>query len=105
VEVASTGAEALSKISAGNWDLLVSDLRMPGGGGAELFGRLRVEHPELERRVLFITGDAAGDKVKQFVEKSGRKHLVKPFGLAELERLAIEVLEAADRPFRETRTV
>lgn len=96
VDVASTGEEALAKVTGGSWDLLVSDLRMPGLGGAELFGRLRADHPELERRVLFITGDAAGDDAKQFVEMSGRKHLVKPFGLADLERLAIEVLEAAD---------
>jgi CheY-like chemotaxis protein len=54
--VAADGAAALS-IAAGSdqpFDLLLTDLRMPGMGGDELARRVRARQPEI--KVLYLTG-------------------------------------------------
>ncbi|MBC7974656.1 MAG: response regulator, partial [Myxococcales bacterium] len=46
------GQQALDKIAADGADVVVTDMRMPGMGGAELLERLQAEHPSIARIVL-----------------------------------------------------
>lgn len=93
---AGSGEEAiaLSREHAGNIDLLLADVDMPGMNGHETASRIRTEQPEL--RVLYVSGDQLharavpgdGDPVVFFK---------KPFtGAALLEKLR-EILESEPR--------
>lgn len=59
VVTAGSAAEALGKLAAGShFDVVVSDVTMPGMGGPELFVRIRERYPHLAERVLLVSGDA-----------------------------------------------
>ena len=81
---ASNGVEAVSVLeqSAQPVDLLVTDVIMPGMGGAELARLLTAEHPGL--KVIFISG-YTGEALGTQGELSDGIHLVrKPFSPADL---------------------
>src|SRR5690242_6699828 len=47
VEEAESGEEALEKVAAGNFDLVLLDIALPGKRGLEVLKELRVTNPEL----------------------------------------------------------
>ena len=52
VEVAHTGAEALTRLEQGAIDLVLSDFRMPGMNGAELLAQVKARWPATARAML-----------------------------------------------------
>lgn len=74
-------------------DLLVTDLVMPGLGGAALAARLVARRPAL--RVLFITGYALAAVEHRSELAAGSGLLEKPFSADQLARKVREVLAAA----------
>jgi two-component system NtrC family sensor kinase len=87
VETASDGAAALERALAVNFDLIISDLRMPRAGGREFYEALRDRRPEAALRVAFSTGDTVRGDTLDFLEAQGRPCLQKPFSLAELRQV------------------
>jgi PAS domain S-box-containing protein len=87
VETASDGAEALELLAQREYDVIVSDLRMPGLSGEEFLQRLREDERGLERRLIFVTGDAASTDAARVVADAGVPVLVKPVRLQELGRV------------------
>ena len=85
------GAEALSTLKAQSFDVIVSDVRMPGMDGRDFLGKLRVHRPELLTRLIFSTGDALEPETAALIRDSGAPTVSKPFDLATLERLIREV--------------
>ncbi len=84
VQVAADGQAALSRIAEHDFHVVITDLRMPGMPGRELYERLSATRPEIARRVVFATGDTLRDDALQFLEEAGRPLLRKPFSLAQL---------------------
>ena len=76
VEVAQNGKEALSKLAAESFDLLVCDIRMPEMTGQELFQHIQENGYLPPQRILFLTGEKSA-AVKQFLDGSGC-YLYKP---------------------------
>jgi PAS domain S-box-containing protein len=100
VDAASDGAEAIRLLRAAteeenDYDVVVSDLRMPGLGGEDLYNRLEVEGRGLERRILFMTGDAVGGDAARILAATNAPVLYKPMSLDEaaerIERHAFEI--------------
>jgi CheY-like chemotaxis protein len=61
VVTASSGAEALEKLAAGShFDVVVSDVSMPGLNGPELYVKIRQLYPYLAGRFLLLSGDGYG---------------------------------------------
>jgi PAS domain S-box-containing protein len=79
VEVASDGGSALMAIDRGDYDLILSDLRMPGVSGPDLHARLAETRPHLVERMGFVTGDTLGSSMDDFLRNCGRPVLEKPF--------------------------
>ena len=78
VVVTSTGDEALKAAAEGPpFDLLVTDLMMPGINGRELADRLIATHPAL--RVLYVSGYAENAILHQGVLDADVHFLAKPF--------------------------
>src|SRR5947209_1309156 len=95
VEVASDGAYALERAIAGDFDVIICDLRMPHLSGREMYQKLARQDPRAAERIIFATGDTVRGDTLQFLESLGRPYLHKPFTLAEL-RAALS--HAANQP-------
>lgn len=80
--------ELLLATDAPNYDVVLSDLRMPGMSGGELFDRLTGERPDLAARMVFSTGDVFSEEAQALQERCGCTILQKPFDLAKLVELA-----------------
>jgi two-component system NtrC family sensor kinase len=85
------GAEALRTLQQRSFDVIVSDVRMPGMNGGEFLAQLRIQRPELLSRLIFSTGDALEKETAALIRESGAPTVSKPFDLASLERLIREV--------------
>jgi C4-dicarboxylate-specific signal transduction histidine kinase/CheY-like chemotaxis protein len=83
VMVAPDGAEAWRIVQSEELDLVITDIRMPGGvDGVELYRRILCWRPELAERVLFATGDVH-DIPEEIATLPGDRLLQKPFDRAE----------------------
>lgn len=92
VDRAGDGEEALRRVAAKSYDLIVCDLKMPKIDGIRFHQRLAAMHPDVARRVIFVTGDVAGTEAERFLQDSGCRWLAKPFRLGDLLRTAREIL-------------
>lgn len=86
VDTAGDGAEALRLLGdcAPLYDVILSDLRMPGISGDELLATLRERDCSCERRVMFLTGDAASGQAARILAASSAPVILKPIALSEL---------------------
>ena len=91
VDRAGDGEEALARIHATVYDLVVCDLKMPRMDGRAFYREIAETAPSLARRIIFVTGDVAGTDAERFLEDSGCRWLAKPFRLGELLRVTREV--------------
>jgi two-component system, cell cycle sensor histidine kinase and response regulator CckA len=92
VTVASDGADALVKYQreTGQFDLVITDVVMPGMTGSELIARLRADRPDL--RVLYTSGYTE-DAVIHHGVAAGAHFIAKPFTPSALARKVRQVLE------------
>ena len=65
---------------------------MPKIDGMRFYQNLAPTHPDVARRVIFVTGDVAGTDAEHFLQESGCRWLAKPFRLGDLLRTAREIL-------------
>lgn len=79
VDVVPDGRKAIEAVNNNNYDLCISDIRLPEITGIQLYGRLKEDYPELSLKVIFITGDTMNVNVQSFLQESGIPYLMKPF--------------------------
>lgn len=82
VTTAPTGEDAVSTLAAASFDLLISDIRMPGISGLEVLERARTAHPHI--RVVLITGFGSPQIAARGQPPAADRILTKPFSPAEL---------------------
>jgi CheY-like chemotaxis protein len=92
VDRAGDGEEALGRVAAKSYDLIVCDLKMPKIDGIRFYQKLSMLYPDVALRVIFVTGDVAGTEAERFLQESGCRWLAKPFRLGDLLRTAREIL-------------
>jgi two-component system NtrC family sensor kinase len=92
VDRAGDGEEALARVKARAYDLIVCDLKMPRVDGMTFYRALERDHQAAARRILFVTGDVAGTEAERFLDETGCRWLAKPFRLRDLLRTAREIL-------------
>jgi DNA-binding response OmpR family regulator len=92
VDRAGDGEEALRRVGAKAYDLIICDLKMPKIDGMQFYHKLSDSHVDAARRVIFVTGDVAGTEAEKFLQESGCRWLAKPFRLGDLLRTAREIL-------------
>lgn len=86
------GALALIE-SNPHFDIVLSDVRMPGRGGDELFEEIERRWPSLVSRLAFITGDLMSSDAGAIVASLGRPLLEKPVAPGELRALVAKLVE------------
>lgn len=98
VDVAREGREALdliSRVGDDHYDVIISDIRMPGISGDRLLEKLKARGDGLARRIIFISGDAAGSSTKRLIDEARVPMLYKPFALEDLSSRVEQFAEAA----------
>lgn len=81
---AASGSEAIQHLKRRTFDLIVTDMRMPGGiSGQDLFRWVESHAPDSTRGFIFVTGDNVGDGSREFVSSVGARCVMKPFSMDE----------------------
>jgi two-component system, cell cycle response regulator CpdR len=91
VRVAQDAETALSLFTAQNFDLLLSDVDLPGEDGVSLAHHAVRLNPAL--RVIFVTGFAAKAALATELVARNTRILAKPFVLSELIRQVGELMK------------
>lgn len=92
VESFSSGRQALDCLEERDFDLIITDLKMPGMSGLEVLQSIKVEHPDLP--VILITGYAAIDNAVEVMKSGASDYLAKPFANEEIVQKVRKALEA-----------
>jgi DNA-binding NtrC family response regulator len=92
VKVAKSGDQACQMFDGERFDLVLTDLKMPGMSGIELLRQIRERSPETI--VIFMTGYASLDSAIEAVREGAYDYLTKPF---RIEELYIAVKNAVER--------
>jgi DNA-binding NtrC family response regulator len=103
VEAVADGSTALEVLELDSFDLLLSDIRMPGIDGIELLKTVRARWPELQ--IVLITAHAAVPQAVEAVKLGAFDYLTKPFEDEQLfktieKALAFSRLESENRHLR-----
>ena len=85
VDFAVNGVAAESMLMKTDYDLLLVDIKTPVMDGKQLYRYIMERYPHLAERVIFTTGDVINDDTQDFLERTGRPFLLKPFSPDELK--------------------
>jgi CheY-like chemotaxis protein len=89
---ASSGPEALELAGQKPFDLVVTDVRMPGMDGLECLQKLKEIHPELSS--IVITGYADREAPTRALQLEASDYLYKPFNIDQLVNRVAQLLDA-----------
>ena len=90
VTTADSGSAAVAAAKASRFDLVVTDLRMPGMDGAETISAIRAFAPEIP--ILVATGYASEEAAADFMRRGARDYIRKPFDLEEFLAVVKRIL-------------
>jgi len=88
--------EGLSRLSRGQYDLVICDLRMPRLDGPAFYDALVRAGSPAQHHIIFITGDTLGPRTIEFLGQKGLPYLAKPFLVEEL-KLAVNAALTGER--------
>lgn len=89
---ASSGEEALTKLTYNRYDLLVTDLKMPGISGFTLVEVARSLQPNIH--VILMTAFGSPEVISEARQLRVEGYLTKPFQIAQLQELIDSILLA-----------
>ncbi|MGQ0720011.1 MAG: ATP-binding response regulator [Candidatus Eiseniibacteriota bacterium] len=84
VDAAESGTQALDLLSRGNYDLVVSDVRMPGVDGISVVEWMKETCPSVP--VIIMSGHATVESTLRALRLGAYDYLLKPFTLDEMQR-------------------
>jgi len=91
VEIALNGMEALDKLKANSFDILITDLKMPGIDGMEVLKTSRREYPETV--VIMITGFSTVETAVEAMKLGAFDYIPKPFTPDEVSIVVKKAIE------------
>jgi len=87
VDAADDGHRGLEMTRTVSYDLVVSDVRMPGMNGPQLYRQLRALRPGQAERFVFVTGHVGEASLDAEIRSWGVPLLPKPFSVSQLARV------------------
>src|SRR5574341_442429 len=88
---AKNGEEALQKIDSSEFDLVITDIRMPKMDGISFLKTLKEKEPKLP--VILITGFSLAYTQQRAIQEGADGYLVKPFKIEKIEELVKNLLQ------------
>lgn len=94
VDVAADGQTALQRLKHTPYDLLITDLKMPGENGLRLIELARTLYPGIKTILMTAYGSAEVQQKAAQLQVNG--YLTKPFSTATLQKMALALLSFPD---------
>jgi DNA-binding NtrC family response regulator len=91
VDAAETGSQALEMIKQNSYQIILSDIRMPGMDGETLLGEVKLLAPRTE--VVMMTAHGSTSTAINCLKKGAADYLQKPFDLDDLSFRIKRILE------------
>ncbi|AUA59108.1 Aerobic respiration control sensor protein ArcB [Achromobacter spanius] len=95
VTAVGSGREALDALEASAFDLLLSDIGMPGMDGYALIRAVREKYPDLAMPAIALTGFGSKDDMNQALQAGYTAHISKPVSLDNLLDIVRRLREQA----------
>ncbi len=92
IESAENGGDALDLFSKANFDLVVTDMRMPGMTGIEVLKSVKNMSPDVP--VILITAYGTVNNAVEAMKEGAAEFIMKPFSLEDIESTIRNVLTA-----------
>lgn len=92
VDTAEDGEHAVARLQEQDYELVITDIKLPGMSGLELLARIRVDWPELA--VVIMTAFSSISSAVEAMKLGAEDYIGKPF---QLDELAITVEKALER--------
>lgn len=99
---ADRGEQALAFLEFENYDLIVTDLSMPGLDGQQLLKRVQQTHPNTP--VILISGNCSEEEGESSVALGAFAYIMKPFNLDALEEVVNRALAKQSVPWQNSLT-
>jgi DNA-binding NtrC family response regulator len=90
VITANSGEEAMEKLKSGPFDLVLTDIFMPGISGFELLKHIKGSHPNTH--VVVMTAYGSDDKREQAFGLGATDYFEKPFEIKDVKKLVMNIL-------------
>lgn len=87
IVVAASGEDAMAEIDRRHFDMVITDLKMPGASGLDVLKH--VKNSDLETQVLIVTGAASVETAVDAIRLGARDYIEKPVSI----ELLIEKVE------------
>jgi DNA-binding NtrC family response regulator len=83
-QTAETAEQALARLKAGQFDIVITDISMPGLSGLELLGQVLEHYPKIP--VIIISGISDQEHAQGLIKLGAFDYLLKPFRLEVVEK-------------------
>ncbi|MEN8231185.1 MAG: sigma-54 dependent transcriptional regulator [Thermodesulfobacteriota bacterium] len=93
VSTASEASSAIDLITCQNFDLVISDIKMPGMGGLSLLGKIKEINNSLP--VIMITAFASPDNAVIAMKRGAFDYITKPFKVDEIIKIVKSAISSA----------
>ncbi len=94
VTTANSGEAAMAAMEVDSFDVIISDIKMPGISGMDVLERVKTTSPETE--VLLMTAYADAQTAVNAMKMGAYDYIIKPFEIDELRHKVKNILEKSD---------
>lgn len=91
VEQAENADKALQLLDSNAFDLVISDIKMPGLDGISLLGKIKEQSPDTA--VLMVTAFSTAEQAVEVMKRGAYDYIAKPFKVEEVKVLVSNALE------------
>ncbi|WP_338549411.1 ATP-binding protein [Roseovarius phycicola] len=88
---------ALESLRNQRYDIILSDLNMPGTDGRGFFEAISQDFPDMVGRTGFVTGDTMGRSSQTFLAEAQRPYIEKPVSPKELRSFVSDILSTTEQ--------
>lgn len=101
-QTAETAEKAFARLEADEYDVVLTDISMPGLSGLELLGHVRQKFPDTP--VIIISGIGDQEHAQGLIRLGAFDFLLKPFSLDVVEKSVRRAVEYRKRQAEENRS-
>jgi two-component system response regulator PilR (NtrC family) len=93
---AATAEEAIERLDSHDYDVIITDVSMPGMSGEDLLGFVKAHRPGTP--VVFVSGSTDEERAERLLTKGAFDYLRKPFRLEEISKRVERAVGQRRRP-------
>ena len=93
VEIAKDGIQGYNLLREKDYDLVISDIKMPHLNGKTLYQKIKEEKLIDPKKVILTSGDVLGSETIDFIRNERINFLIKPFKIKDLLSMIKRILK------------